>query len=148
MSSPADLPASDWPYPISIQRLRAHAQAQGFAVTPAGSNGLRGVWGAYPFDLAIRVGEVSVLQVRGSFAHPIAPAREADLVSFANDWHREHIWPTVFWSSDSQDRLAVRTLFVADFSGGATDEQFAEAVSLGLATSGQCLRALAAAFGP
>ncbi|TDE90792.1 YbjN domain-containing protein [Occultella glacieicola] len=147
MSSPADLPASDWPYPISIGRLRAFAQAQGFAVTPVGRNGLRGVWGAYPFELAIRVGEVSVLQVRGSFAHPITAARESDLIGFANDWHREHIWPTVFWSSDAEDRLTVRTLYVADFSGGATDEQFAEAVNLGLATSGQCLRALTAAFG-
>lgn len=144
MTSPSDLPGQpDFPYLVTYDRLVAVAGAQRLVVRPVGGDTLRGRWPDSILDLSVRSGDVVVVQVRGTAPVRVPAGRVGDVVMFANDWHRGHIWPVVHWIADDDGSVLVRTAFAVDVTAGASDAQLADALGIGIATANQCFRALA-----
>ncbi|MBK5249633.1 MAG: YbjN domain-containing protein [Actinomycetales bacterium] len=140
MSAPSDEPYTV-PTPVTFERLLAHLESGDVHVQPSGPAAVRGRWGENLLELSLRSSAVVVLQVKGARTEPLPESAAPALVTFANDWHREHIWPTVCWTS-AGDGVEVHTVFAADVTEGASDAQLRDTFTIGIATTNQCLTAL------
>lgn len=142
MSEPTDLPGvAPLPEPVTFARLQAHLEAANIKLTPSGENKARGRWGDNLIEISVSESKATVLQLLGLSASTVAADRETDVATFANEWHRERVWPTLIWTPTPDDALALRTVFAVDVTLGATDEQLSDYVRAGLATTSKCLAA-------
>lgn len=147
MSEPTDLPgAAPLPEPVTFDRLTAQLDAAELNLTPSGENKLRGRWQENIIEFVLNTAKTSIMQLQGLSAVQVAAEREVAVATFANDWHRDRIWPTVLWTPTSRGTLALRTIYAADVTGGATAEQLQDIVRLGLSATAKCLSSLEETF--
>lgn len=145
MTSPADLPTGpELPAPLTLERIQAYTASREWTVTP-GEKSVRGRWGNADVEVSLNVGKLTVFQFRGVWVDRVPLAREADVATFANDWHRDRIWPTLHWRV-AEDHLVVVGVVGWNLSAGVTDTQLAESFKVGIATITQSFHQLRAAL--
>lgn len=135
MSDPTDLPGvSAWPEPVTFERLQQVVAALGLNVTPTETQRLSTRIEDNVIEMSVAAGKTTVLRILGLSATRVPKEQEAALATFANNWHRERTWPTLLWTA-ADGNLALRSVYTIDFTAGATNEQLATAVRIGISAS-------------
>lgn len=142
MSDPTDLPGvSEWPEPVTLERVRVLVETSGVTATPTEKDALRVRFAHGVIEISVATTRTTVLRVLGLASSSIPREQETDLATFVNNWHRERVWPTLLWTSTDAGALALRSVFAMDVTAGATNQQLATAVQLGLSASSKGLEA-------
>ncbi|MGC0251076.1 YbjN domain-containing protein [Pseudactinotalea sp. Z1748] len=140
MIDPTDLPGvGDWPAPVTVERLHRMVESAGVTVTPAENQILRARVGDNLVEISVAAGKATVLRVLGLASTTLPKDAESALATYANNWHREKVWPTLLWTTNAEGNLALRSVYTVDFTAGATDQQLTTAVRLGLSATAKGL---------
>lgn len=140
MSNPADIPGvSAWPEPVTFERLQELVEAADINVTLTDNQILRTRVGENLVEISVATKKTTVLRVLGLSGATLTKQREGALATYANNWHREKVWPTLLWTEDSDGALSLRSVYTVDFTAGATDQQLATAIRLGVSATAKAL---------
>lgn len=141
MTSPTDLPGlPPVPAAMTFERLLA-VLGQGWQVDPEAATAKRR-WGSAEVTVSVPATEGVVVLFSGTRVGPEIPlARQRDVETFVNDWHRERIWPTVVVGAGPTE-VTVQTHVAVDATEGLTDAQLGEYLRIGFGTAQQCFTAL------
>lgn len=149
MSNPADIPGvSAWPEPVTYERLQTLVEAAKINVTPTDNQILRTRVGENVLEISVAVRKTTVLRVLGLSAAALPKEQQTALATFANNWHREKVWPTLLWTENTDGTLALRSVYTVDLTAGATDQQLATAIRLGVSASARALDSARGALQP
>src|SRR5699024_2711169 len=129
------------PEPVTFERVRALIETAGAKPTTTEKQALRVRTPAGVIEDSVATTKTTVLRVLGLAASSIPKEQETDLTTFVNNWHRDRVWPTLLWTSTDTGALALRSIFAMDVTAGATNQQLATAVQLGLSASSKGLEA-------
>ncbi len=137
MTSPADLPSfAEIPGEVTVDRVGALLSSRGFVPTQEGT--FRGQTDTADVEVTMPPADGVVVLFRGTRrGEPFAPGRLRDLEAFVNDWHREHVWPTVVLATGERG-VAVHAHVGVDATAGLTQAQLVEYVRIGVGTIEQC----------
>lgn len=144
MSEPTNVPGmAQWPEPVTMARIAALAASNNLSFTQAeGGERLRTRWGDNVIEVALSTKKHTVLRVLGLSNAKVSRDRANDLATFANNWHRERVWPTLVWTGDADGDINLRSVFTQDLTAGATDTQLLGLIRLGLGSSAKALDAV------
>ncbi len=140
MSEPTDLPGvSEWPEPVTLERVAELAKGAGVTMESTENGRLRARVGENLIEVALTDDANKVLRILGLSGGTVAEDRINDLATFANNWHRERVWPTLLWTKGKDGQVNLRSVFTIDVTAGSSNSQLAMVVQTGLAASAKGL---------
>lgn len=143
MTSPIDLPQMpELPAPVTPERLADVLAELKYPMTRNEQGALVGRTTAATVEVSFPDERNQVLLFRGTRIGTLPSDRIADVELFANNWHRERLWPTVV-VLDGPEGVVVQAHVGVDVVQGLTETQLRENARIGVGTLHQVMTALA-----
>lgn len=147
MTDPTSVPGmSEWPEPVTLQRIQNLAEAANLSLAATDNDRLRTRVGENVIEVALSTDKNTVIRILGLSSGVVQAERVQDLATFANNWHRERVWPTLIWTGTTEGTVNLRSVYTHDVTAGATDSQLTNAVRIGIAVTAKGLDSLVQAL--
>ena len=132
--------------PLTKERIAAFLTSQEWFFSEDADGDLGGAWDDNVFYFFVMGKSDEVLQVRGRWKHTLPAERRAEVLLFADDFHRARLWPKAY-TVDEDDQFAVYTEVSFDLEHGVADDQMGQFIASGLFTGLRFFEALAEHLG-
>ncbi|MFV0254428.1 MAG: YbjN domain-containing protein [Beutenbergiaceae bacterium] len=148
MSSPSDIPALPAiPAPVTFERVAACLPPQG-SVADGEKQRIFRRWDQTVMSIWVSQGEATMLLFHATQPNRTFPLdRAAAIAAFANNWHRDRLWPTIVVVT-TPEHAAMHTQLAIDIGAGLTDDQLRGQLQLVEVTIRQAMTAFNEAFEP
>lgn len=81
--------------------------------------------------------ENEIIHMTSAYLESIDLALKEDLLQFIEDWHRDKIWPKLFYLNRNEIELRVNAEYAFDCEDGISDKQLKQLITCFVATSNQ-----------
>lgn len=83
-----------------------------------------------------------IIHMTSAYLEPIELAQEEELLQFIEDWHRDRIWPKLFYINYNEIELRINAEYAFDCERGINDQQLYQLIKCFVGTSHQAFTAL------
>ncbi|MFV0427515.1 MAG: YbjN domain-containing protein [Beutenbergiaceae bacterium] len=140
MTSPSDIPQIPaFPTPVTFDRLLTLAREQGFLVNDREQRFAQR-WDQTVLRIWIPENRELLLCHATQPGVMLPASRRTSMLAFANDWHRDRLWPMVV-VADTEQGLQMHAQMAIDIGAGMTDDQLRTNLSMAQATIRQAVSA-------
>jgi hypothetical protein len=122
---------------LSFDRVRTALDAMGSRYFVDSDGDLGGRWGGNDFYFFLGGDQHEVLTVHGYWWAHLPADRYDDAVRAANDWNRDHYWPSAHVRMDDYGSVRVHTGVTIDWENGVTNAQLVRQLRTGTNTGCQ-----------
>lgn len=109
--------------PLTKDRIKERLDARGSSYGVDSDGDIGGYWDGHLFYFFIVGGDEEILQIRGRWNREIDPGQFDALVTLANQFNTDKLFPKAYVRKDDEGKVHVFAEHTVDYEHGATDEQ-------------------------
>jgi hypothetical protein len=136
---------TDEPAPLSVERVAARMDAQGYRYQIDDDGDLGGYWDGHLFYFFVQGASKEILQVRGRWQRHVPAESRTSALDVVNDWNTEKLWPKGYVRLEDGE-LGVYGEVTVDYEHGVTDAQLDQQILCGVSTTIQMFELLDQVF--